>query len=206
MKNTATILNLFPTPVLASTFPRPFSEKEKKFFENIEVRENIGNLTSLHRNVLGEPELHEIFTHLNMLVQDYAEVIFDPANDIDVYITQSWINVTYPGKYHHRHNHPNSIISGVLYLNAVKHKDRIHFYKDDYSQISIKSKKHNDWNSSTWWADVGVGDILLFPSSLTHDVGMVESNTARESRISLSFNTFIKGSIGAAEEMTGLEL
>ena len=47
--------------------------------------------------------------------------------DVEFYFTQSWVNITRPGEFHHRHSHQNSIISGIFYLNSVKN-DNVNFY------------------------------------------------------------------------------
>jgi hypothetical protein len=38
--------------------------------------------------------------------------------EIDPFVTQSWLNWTKPGQWHHKHSHPNSLYSGVLYLDV----------------------------------------------------------------------------------------
>ena len=43
-------------------------------------------------------------------------------SSIHLKITQSWINFTKKGEYHHPHAHPNSLISGVFYVEADKDK------------------------------------------------------------------------------------
>ena len=58
-------------------------------------------------------------------------------------------------------------------------------------------------NSEAWWFQVKTGDIILFPSSLTH---MVENKEGANTRISLAFNVFIKGKIGKKEELIELYL
>ena len=50
---------------------------------------------------------------------------------------------------------------------------------------------------------MATGDIMLFPSSLTH---MVQTVDADATRISIAFNTFPKGYIGDDLELTGLHL
>ena len=50
---------------------------------------------------------------------------------------------------------------------------------------------------------MGTGDLVLFPSSLTH---MVETVQGEATRISLSFNTFPVGSIGEGVDLTGLRV
>ena len=50
---------------------------------------------------------------------------------------------------------------------------------------------------------VGTCDLVLFPSSLAH---MVEQTESQDTRISLSFNTFLKGLIGDEPTLTALHL
>jgi hypothetical protein len=45
--------------------------------------------------------------------------------------------------------------------------------------------------------------LMLFPSKLWHSV---DKNLAREPRISLSFNTFLKGNIKSNDYVADLEL
>ena len=47
------------------------------------------------------------------------------------------------------------------------------------------------------------GDIFLFPSSLSH---AVETKQGENTRISLSFNVFIKGTVGSNHDLTELIL
>jgi hypothetical protein len=50
---------------------------------------------------------------------------------------------------------------------------------------------------------VGTGDLLLFPSSLMH---MVDNTVSKDTRISLSFNTFPVGTIGKEINADALHL
>jgi uncharacterized protein (TIGR02466 family) len=120
-----------------------------------------------------------------------------------LYITQSWANYTEQGQFHHKHAHPNSFISGVFYVQSDNAKDRIYFYKDGYSQLKVPPKEWNLYNSDSWWFEAITGRLVLFPSSLTHMVVAVESE---KTRVSLSFNTFLKGYVGSEDELTGLRL
>jgi uncharacterized protein (TIGR02466 family) len=118
-------------------------------------------------------------------------------------MTQSWLNFTKPGEFHHKHAHPNSLISGVYYFNADKENDKIYFYDDEYQRIKIQPKDWNYHNSKSWWYPVGTGDLVIFPSELTH---MVDVTTSKETRISLAFNVFAKGVFGQEEHLTALYL
>ena len=47
---------------------------------------------------------------------------------IEIYITISWINYTETNQYHHAHSHPNSVISGVYYIETDE-SDTITFFQ-----------------------------------------------------------------------------
>jgi len=136
-------------------------------------------------------------------LSDYLKEIYAPKNDVTLRFTQSWANYTEPGQYHHKHEHPNSFLSGVLYINADPTKDKIYFYKNGYQQIKLPTENFNLYNSDSWWFEVATCDLLLFPSSLTH---MVETTKSDQTRISISFNTFPKGYVGGDLDLTGLHL
>ena len=87
-------------------------------------------------------------------------------------------------------------------MKAARERDRIYFYKDGYKQISLPTDNWNLYNSESWWFEVGTGDLMLFPSSLTHMVETVKD----DDRISLSFNTFPVGYVGEEESLTALHL
>jgi uncharacterized protein (TIGR02466 family) len=199
--------HLFPTPVAFSNINRKFSKKELEVFKTHEEDENLktntGNRSSINNNVLEHEDMCDIKTYCQNFVNDYLNNIICPLHDVELYITQSWINHTKPGEFHHRHNHANSYLSGVFYISADAANDKIFFYKDGHKQIQLITKSWNDFNSDSWWFTVKTGDIVLFPSELTHMVQNVESKVPR---ISLAFNTFLKGYIGSNEALTGLHL
>ena len=131
---------------------------------------------------------------------EFMTKIYAPKHRVTPYVTQSWANYTKPGQFHHKHAHPNSFISGCLYISAKS--DKIFFYRDGYRQVEIPTEQYNLYNSNSWWFEVNEGDVILFPSSLTH---MVETLGDKEERISISFNTFLKGTIGDPDTLTELE-
>ena len=194
---------MFPTPLIFAKLPRKYTDDEVAFIQKCgtNVTINVGNTTSKDRYVLNEPVMANIRDFLQFHINYYMQNIVAPHNPVDVYITQSWLNFTKPKEYHHKHEHPNSFISGVLYINADPDKDKIHFYKNKYQQIQIPTNNFNQFNSESWWFNVGTCDLVLFPSYLTH---MVEQTESKDTRISLSFNTFLKGYIGEEDSLTSL--
>jgi uncharacterized protein (TIGR02466 family) len=196
---------MFPTPLIFAKLPRKYTDDEVAFVQrcSTNVTVNVGNTTSKDRYVLNEPVMANIRDFLQFHINYYMQHIVAPYNPVDVYITQSWLNFTKPKEYHHKHEHPNSFISGVLYINADPDKDKIHFYKNKYQQIQIPTSSFNQFNSESWWFGVGTCDLVLFPSYLSH---MVEQTESAEPRISLSFNTFLKGFVGDEPTLTSLHL
>ncbi len=195
--------NLFPTAVAKFELGRDLSEVEREHLFNLETRPNHGNTTSVDNNVLNKPELQSLTEFLNNSLQEYFNTVYAPKTDANLCITQSWVNYTKTGQYHHKHDHPNSLISGVFYIQAAKESDKLHFFKDGFQQLKIVPKDFNVYNSDSWWLEAATGTLYLFPSSLTH---MVEQVKSEDTRISLSFNTFPKGTIGGDLGLTSLNL
>jgi|TARA_R110000787_G_scaffold1600_1_gene6895 uncharacterized protein (TIGR02466 family) len=201
----AIINGIFSTPVYISKLERKFTDTELKFVKKskLKIFPNEGNTTSNNNYILNEKPFNTLKKELDKIIKDYFDKVISPSNNIKPYITQSWLNYTEKDQYHHQHSHDNSIVSGVLYLNADKENDKIKFIKEEYKIISPEIKNYNVWNSESWFFSVETGQVVLFPSSLTH---MVENKKGTNTRISLSFNTFITGILGDNKKLTELKL
>ena len=201
----SSINGIFPTPIYIPKLNREISIEELSFINKnkLDVYKNEGNTTSNDNYILNNKEFKNLKEELDLRVQDYFAKIISPVNNIEHYITQSWLNYTETNQYHHKHEHPNSLVSGVLYINCHEEYDKIKFFNDKYKIIKLEVKEWNLWNSESWWFAVKTGDIILFPSSLTH---MVETKQGTNTRISLAFNVFIKGTVGNNKSLTELIL
>jgi uncharacterized protein (TIGR02466 family) len=201
----SSINGIFPTPVYISKLNRELSSLELKFVEKNKknVYKNAGNTTSNNNYILNEKQFVNIKKELDLRIKDYFDKIICPANKITPYITQSWLNYTETNQYHHKHSHLNSLLSGVFYINCEEKFDKIKFFNNEHKTIKPETKDWNIWNSETWWFPVKTGDIILFPSSLIH---MVENKEGTNTRISLAFNVFIKGTVGNNKDLTELIL
>ena len=199
----ANINGIFPTPIYISKLNRELTPLELKFVDKNkkDFYKNDGNITSNNNYILNEKSFANIKKELDLKVQDYFDKVISPANNITPYITQSWLNYTETNQYHHKHAHPNSLVSGVFYINCHEEHDKIKFFNDNYKTIKLEVKDWNIWNSESWWFSVKTGDVILFPSSLTH---MVENKEGTNTRISLAFNVFIKGTVGNNKNLTEL--
>lgn len=199
------ISGIFPTPVYVSHMDRTFTSSEMEIFQNAEKKtvSNAGNITSANNYILNEPGLEGVRNILTAHVTEYIKRIHVPKYEMVPYITQSWTNYTKEKEWHHSHEHPNSFVSGVLYINANDEYDKITFQKKGYQQIKPVPLEHNWYNSESWFFTVKTGMIILFPSSTTH---MVENKGGDNTRISLAFNTFFKGTMGENSQLTELIL
>lgn len=192
--------NLFPTPI---GFVRYEGELDRDFLINQPQRPNEGNTSSENKYLLNDKKLMPLRRFIEKSSHDYFMATHNPKNDVRLKITQSWLNWSKPGQFHHKHAHPNSLVSGCFYVNAHKDSDKIFFYKDGYKPFRLPPVDWNLYNSESWWFPVGTGDLVLFPSSLTH---MVEPVNGNDTRISLAFNLFPIGELGDENELTALKL
>ena len=195
--------SLFPMPVGQFKLGRALTDQELSFVKEQKTNNNMGNTTSDDRMLFKSNELKEIAEFCKQSIDEYFKRIYAPKEEISLYFTQSWANYTAPGQYHHKHAHPNSFVSGVFYVNADSEKDKIFFFRDGYQQLKVTTENFNIHNSDSWWLSVGTCDLLIFPSNLTH---MVPTTESENTRISISFNTFLKGYIGQDDSLTALYL
>tara|TARA_R100001369_G_C3266087_1_gene159086 strand:- start:102 stop:740 length:639 start_codon:yes stop_codon:yes gene_type:complete len=212
MEQATSIDGLFCTPIYRSVIPDSlyglFTQSEQKFFEDSKekVNKNAGNVNTRDTYILDNTKLkslkHKVMSH----VESYFEKVYAPSTNVIPYITQSWINYTNENEFHHKHSHANSLVSGVLYLNADIDLDSITFYTTRPSQtikIDPREDSYNVFNSSQWNYPVKTGDIVLFPSSIDHSV---DTKEGKNTRMSLAFNVFVKGTIGSTKGLAELKL
>jgi uncharacterized protein (TIGR02466 family) len=201
----STINGIFPTPVYMSKLDRDLTKKELSFIDKskLDFYRNEGNITSNNNYILNQKVFSKLKEDLDLRVQDYFKKVLSTTDAVTPFITQSWLNYTETKQYHHKHTHPNSLVSGVFYVNCHEELDKIKFFNEGYKTIKPEIKDWNLYNSESWWFTVKTGDIILFPSSLTH---MVENKEGTNTRISLAFNVFIKGTIGNNKNLTELVL
>jgi len=208
MDHKTNIDGLFCTPIYRSSIGRAYTNSELKVFKDCqkETRKNVGNSNTLNTYTLNNKKLmplkQRIMEHINV----YFDQVYASKTDVIPYITQSWINYTDENQFHHKHSHPNSLVSGVLYLDADIDLDSIVFYRpNQYQTITIYTKDdcYNVFNSSLWTYAVKTGDIVLFPSSVEHSV---KTKKGKRTRMSLAFNVFVKGTMGSTQGLSELKL
>lgn len=214
---TGNIIPLFPTAIGEYNIGRSITEKELQLLSQLKQRNNQGNTTSDSSYIFDEHnELKDLYNFCQQSLNDFFNKLYQPISDIKIYMTQSWCNYTKYNQYHHVHQHPNSIISGVLYVQFDS-DDKIIFHRNiEYSRIKINSMASTPFNADNWWLPCknsnGYGALYLFDSSVEHGVnlrqkGKFDAVTENDlPRISISFNSFISGNIGDEKSLSGLTL
>ena len=198
------LYGIFPTPIYISKLNK-FTKKELNYVDklSLNINKNMGNVSSKNSYVLNDKPFNNIKKQLLNHITKYFDEVISTSDKIVPYITQSWLNYTKENEYHHSHAHPNSFVSGVLYINANKENDKIIFEKNKYQAIDLTKKDFNLYNSDTWFFPVHTGDLIMFPSNTQHKVEYKRGNNIRTS---IAFNIYIKGIVGNLIKLTELKL
>ena len=200
------VIPLFSYPLMICTGNYRFTEAEEKFLADLTMAENQGNLMSGNDRILESPELAELKAFIAAQLKVYTSKILKLKQENEIYITQSWSNKTRTDEFHAMHKHPNSLISGVLFVNGDEGDKLppIRFHRNnDLLPLELEFEEYNDFNVGLRWFDPVKGRLILFPSVLVHDVGR---NETAIDRVTLSFNTFIRGPIGNKAQLTEVDI
>ena len=118
----------------------------------------------------------------------YELPVLDKGINFDI---ECWFNINCKGDYNNKHVHPNSDFSGVFWLKTPKECGNIVFESphnfSSYMEMQSYTEKFKHDSGFTYnciFKPVE-GKMLIFPSSLQHEV---EPNESDEDRISVSFN------------------
>ena len=159
--------------------------------------ETSDQLVSSNRNVLKtEPALDPLKKAIERKINAYAKEVLGSNDEYMLYITSSWFSYLQEGRSHPIHGHPNSIISGVYYVSANE-DDYLSLYNQenrDGNNLSL-SAITNEYNYSMCTVPVQNNTLIMFPATLPHSVPSTTKN-GNDLRISLAFNTFVKGKLG----------
>ena len=199
------MINLFAVPVAKSPIGRNYTDSELKYIESQLERPSkaIDNYASPNKNVLAHNELKDLQTIIQQHLDNYFKAVYNTSNNVALQITQSWLTLSRKGESHHSHTHPNSVVSGVLYVN-VAGNDGINFYRNEENLwFELEPSETNYYNSYKIHVATKVGDLVLFPSSVKHGVNKVTEDIKR---VSLSFNTFFSGEMGNPEFSNALRI
>ena len=192
------VLPMFATPL--------YRGKVKNFdydFFDKEVKENFANISTVEQYILDDPKYSDLRDEIENHIKNFKEFM---GYECDFRITQSWVSFTNYGQSHVEHMHPNSILSGTVYLGEGDNFPAINFIRNtihEALQIRKYPKETNVFNNEFYSYNPQAGDFLLFESNIKH---LVSVNESVKPRLSLAFNTFPCGTIGSYSDSTELRL
>ena len=117
-------------------------------------------------------------------------------------ITTSWITDNQNGAAMDRHNHRNSVYSGVLYFDDIDDNHKGLTFENPISQLFNRhllvdyNYEKNVYNSPEYLAPMQKGLMIFFPSYLFHSHGPFKSKLSRKS---LACNFMPTGFMGHAD-------
>jgi len=192
MSNDYKIENLFPTGIYKSKVNYTLSVKEKKCIENLQFNQGSNDTFSDYNYFfLNNPVFSKLKKQLQVHLNTYTKDVF--KYDCEVYISSSWLNLNPPGTGHHLHNHTNSVFSGVYYITLPSGSPFLNFHSPINHMFFFNPTEYNDYNSNCVTLHLEEKDVVIFPSTLYHEV--LKNNTS-QNRLSIAFNTFVRGYIG----------
>jgi len=141
---------------------------------------------SLQNNVIMNALGENIFTKIQEKVDEYSNI----CGLHDLIISNVWHNVQEKGSVLKNHRHPNSKISGVLFLDVDEDSSKLYIQNPNPFVKFEDYAEENEFNFYHTWFQPKKGDLILFPSWLEH--GSNEDENKSNRRISVSFNTRYK--------------
>ena len=197
------MITLFPSLVYKSNINRSLSDDEKQLIQDksLQIQNNKFNSSSVDNKILDNNNFKYINNFIQEKINFFIETIIQPKHNLSCYVTESWLNFNKKGDSHHKHFHKNSFLSGVFYL-SVNENDSITFLSPIKNLFDIEKSEENELNADYARVKIKNGDLVIFYSHLDHKVDINQNN---ETRISLSFNTFIKGKL-SNQFTSGLEI
>ena len=199
----AEVIGLFPIPIYSNKLNYTLTTQEVDYIKSVKnsfYQEN-GTVQDGNNYVLDKVFSKELKTLLQNELDIYTKEVF--RYSCDVYITHSWLNVNPQNTSHNIHNHVNSVFSGVFYIEVPDDSPGLTFINDRKPMFEITPTTFNDFNSKGCVMGVKQGTVVIFPSEMNHQVS---NNKSTSDRISLAFNSFVRGSIGDLDKSNYIEM
>lgn len=172
------IESIFPAPLGIDVIEKDYSNlaKEYKFEENILTDRKIST-ANLHEN----PDWQELANDLTNCVNKYAKAL-DWTTDF--WISTMWLNYFDPGQKIHIHNHANSCLTLVYYIDDVSPFGGTSLFKPQSGADSWSMPGQiNQYTADEWRPSCSKGTVLIFPSYIKHT-----SRVQAEPRYTVSAN------------------
>jgi uncharacterized protein (TIGR02466 family) len=189
MSNTSNI-KVFPT--LIKYINNFLNEKELNKIIEITIDKKLSSHLSLKGKATSTHGLNSdvLFNIDKNIVEKIKNKINEYAIDYGVRklkLDNSWINIQNKNSVLNKHSHPDSIVSGALYLKVDKNSSKIYFYNPNTYLTFVNVFKQTEFSCENYFFTPQIGDLILFPSWLMH--GSNDEKNKSKERMVLSFNT-----------------
>ena len=116
-------IDIMPTPIYKDKLGYKLTSQQRDTLDNLVIHPNE---LSEEKSILDRPEFKSmkdiVFSH----VEKYEKDVCGFKSSLSFKLTESWYKETVPGDNHPSHNHPNSMLSGVVYLNVPIGDEGLH--------------------------------------------------------------------------------
>lgn len=183
-----------PTPIYKEKLNYDLTVEQKEKLNSLKIA---SSLLSEEMHLLDDPAFLDLKLEILYHANYYATKICSFKREVSFRMTESWYRETKCNQDHSMHHHPNSVLSGVYYINVPKgnNHDAINFYCENTFfknfQFNWTPNEYNKYNSNDLQIPVESDTIILFPSWINHYV--TTNVSPDESRQIISFNFFVKG-------------
>ena len=156
---------------------------------------NMGGYHSLNFMGFDDPMKSKLLEVINKEVKKCAIEFGLKLKGKNIRVSNFWFNINRKKDHNKMHTHLGSIFSGVFYIKTPDKCGRL-VLEDPSTQLMQSflnywhlDYEYNQYTSMVWNISPDPGDLVIFPSWMSH---YVEPNMSDEDRISISFNTVIE--------------
>ncbi len=193
MINKPVVTHLWPTPVFEKIIPVKDDWKSYAINSKYYRMNSDNGHMSTNQSVLDD--LSELKEEITINILNFVHNHISIERNRWFVIKKSWIIKHNPNDYAHMHHHWGSVFTGVYYLKTpencgdlVVHKNAI---TDNFisSSYGLKYSKNNLINCDGHSIKADEGRLVIFPSTVYHNV---EKNQSNEDRYSIAFDVIMK--------------
>lgn len=184
-------LQLFTTPIWEVMIKNTDNQSIKEYALGLRNKypgaqiSNRGGWHSKELDIPLPPALDELIRDLTLFVNEYCIQI---TGINDLVLGNWWININGQGDYNAEHDHQNSVLSAVYYVEVLDNNTGdLVIHRDDKSRFFLGKYRENrtHFSRQNYTVSPVTSKTVIFPAWTKHSV---EKNNSNTERISIAFN------------------